>query len=156
MGKPLEYPNTDNIALTTFNQDLNLLDSNNDRTSTAADVMVGAGGNTSEAANSPVEFISNDELSTASHEQTAKDTGSAAAIKPLTDLMDFKINISDTSQHGTIQSVSFKLSATESNLIYYKLDSDTNTYYVNLITTRLPEKAHVLLNQMNLLVTTTS
>ena len=43
--------------------------------------------------------------------------------------MDFKINISDTSQHGTIQSVSFKLSATESNLIYYKLDSDTNTYY---------------------------
>ena len=123
------HPNTDNIALTTFNQDLSLLDSNNDRTSTAADVMVGAGGNTSEAANSPVEFISNDELSTATLEQTAKDTGSAAAIKPLTDLMDFKINISDTSQHGTIQSVSFKLSATESNLIYYKLDSDTNTYY---------------------------
>ncbi len=123
------HPNTDNIALTTFNQDLSLLDSNNDRSSTAADVLVGAGGNTSEAANSPVEFISNDELSTATLEQTAKDTGSAAAIKPLTDLMDFKINISDTSQHGTIQSASFKLSATESNLIYYKLDSDTNTYY---------------------------
>ena len=123
------HPNTDNIALTTFNQDLSLLDSNNDRTSTAADVMIGAGGTTSEASNSPVEIVSNEELSTATLEQTAKDTGSAAAIKPLTDLMDFKINIADSSQHGTIQSVSFKLSATESNLVYYKLDSITNTYY---------------------------
>ena len=91
--------------------------------------MIGAGGTTSEASNSPVEIVSNEELSTATLEQTAKDTGSAAAIKPLTDLMDFKINIADSSQHGTIQSVSFKLSATESNLVYYKLDSITNTYY---------------------------
>ena len=106
-----------------------MLDSSTDRTSTSADVLIGAGGNTSEAVNSPVEILSNDELSTATLEQTAKDTGSAAAIKPLTDLMDFKINIDDESQHGTIQSVSFKLSSTEANLTYYKLDEDTNKYY---------------------------
>ena len=123
------HPNTDNIALTTFNQDLGQLDSNSDRASVTADVMVGAGGQTSEAVNSPVQIVGNEELSTATLEQTAKDIGSAAAIKPLTDLMDFKINISDASQYGTIQSVSFKLSATESNLSYYKLNSETNTYY---------------------------
>ena len=122
------HPNTDNIPLTTFNQDLSLLDSSTDRTSTSADVLIGAGGNTSEAVNSPVEILSNDELSTATLEQTAKDTGSAAAIKPLTDLMDFK-SISTTSQHGTIQSVSFKLSSTEANLTYYKLDEYTHKYY---------------------------
>ena len=71
-----------------------MLDSSTDRTSTSADVLIGAGGQ-HQAVNSPVEILSNDELSAATLEQTAKDTGSAAAIKLLTDLMDFKINIDD-------------------------------------------------------------
>ena len=99
------HPNTDNIPLTTFNQDLSLLDSSTDRTSTSADVLIGAGGNTSEAVNSPVEILSNDELSTATLEQTAV----AGSHQAANNLMDFAINIDDESQHGTIQS---KLSST--------------------------------------------
>ena len=55
-------------------------------------------------------------------EQTAKDTGSS------TDLMDLK-SISTTRVNMEPFNLCFKLSSTEANLTYYKLDEDTNKYY---------------------------
>ena len=123
------YPSASDIPITVFNQNLTTLDGQSERASVAADVMIGAGGSTAQSPNAPIKMLSNQSISASDLEKTSQDTGDATAIKSLSDLMDFEINISDPSQYGTIQSVSFKLSAADANMVYYKQDLKSGAYY---------------------------
>ena len=114
--------------------------------------MIGAGGSTAQSPNAPIKMLSNQSISASDLEKTSQDTGDATAIKSLSDLMDFEINISDPSQYGTIQSVSFKLSAADANMVYYKQDLKSGAYYnfaYDRGALRVPDSA----NQTNLWVT---
>ena len=123
------YQDASEIPADWFAQDLNQLDSSNDRTSERADVLIGSNGTTSKSANSPVSVTSTQDISDGEITKASADIGTAAEIKPLTDLMDFRITIANSGDYGSIQSAKFKLSAGSSNLTYYKKDASTGKYY---------------------------
>ena len=123
------YQSSSEIPKEYFSQDLSEYDSTNELVSERADVLIGNNGNTATAANSPVSVQRVDNLTASEIEKATADVGTAAEIKPLTDLLDFRITIANTEDYGSIQTAKFRLSATDKDLTYYKKDSSTGKYY---------------------------